>query len=187
MKKQSAIGLFFSMFLRAVVVILGLVILVFGTVFIVQVIKNGKGSSKTPATTVGEGALNEPEVRDDLLSADTTEATVTPEETTNTEAPNIILSTDKKILVLNSTNVKGLAGRWCTALNEAGYANTKASDYSTPQEKTRIIAKEDGVGQDLIGLFREATYEVGTVTSGTSVSTSEYDIIIIVGSSDDYK
>ncbi|MBO5509432.1 MAG: hypothetical protein J5962_03115, partial [Lachnospiraceae bacterium] len=104
MKKQSAVGLFFSMFLRAVVVILGIAILVFGAVFLMQVLKGDKKSSKEPATTVGENVLTDPEVKDELLTAEPTEAPVT-----ETEAPVVeaVPALDKNILVLNSTDVTG--------------------------------------------------------------------------------
>jgi uncharacterized membrane protein len=179
MKKQSAVGLFFSMFLRAVVIILAIVIVVFGAMFLMQVMKGSGSSSSDPVTTVSDNVLNEPEVSDDLLTAETTAAT---EET----APEAVAteSYDKNILVLNSTDVTGLAGRWCEKLNGYGYANTTASDYSEAQETTRIIAVTDGVGQDLVSYFNGASYEVGTVTSGTSVSTDGYDIVVIIGNAD---
>lgn len=181
MKKQSAVGLFFSMFLRAAVVILGIVILVFGAVFLMQVLKGDKKSSKEPATTVGENVLTDPEVKDELLTAEPTEAPVT-----DTEAPVVetVPALDKNILVLNSTDVTGLAGRWCTKLGELGYGQTTASDYSEPQTNTRIISTTDGVGQELTQYFNGASYEVGTVTSGVSVSTEGYDVVIIIGTAD---
>jgi hypothetical protein len=178
MKKQSAVGLFFSMFLRAAVIILAIVIVVFGAMFMMKLLNGDGGSSSEPATTVGENVLIEPEVNDDLLTAETTAATV--------EEPEVAAATsyDRNILVLNSTDVSGLAGRWCEKLNGYGYANTTASDYSELQEITKVIAVEDGVGQDLVGYFNGASYEVGTVSSGTSVSTDGYDIVVIIGTAD---
>lgn len=177
-KKQSAVGLFFGMFLRAVVIILGVAITVLLIMILMKVIKSDKNKI-TPATTIGDSILTESDARDDQIYA-TTEAT--------TAAPHIEPSEDnayhKNILVLNSTSTGGLAGRWCTRLNEAGYSNTFASDYSTTQETTRVISKVDGVGTELVQLFNGATYEVGDVTEGTSTSTVNYDIIIIIGTAD---
>ena len=45
MKKQSMVGLFFSMFLRATVIILAIVIVVFGVVFISKVMQKEDGKS----------------------------------------------------------------------------------------------------------------------------------------------
>ena len=178
MKRQSAAGLFGAMFLRATVVILGLVIIVFGVVFISKVVKS---DDDAPATTVGDNVLTEADVRDELLYNSTeaaTEAAVTEQE------QPAATSYDKSILVLNSTDVTGLAGRWCETLNADGYANTEASDYATALENTKIVAREAGIGEDLVSYFNGAAYEVGTVTTGTSVDTSTFDIIIIIGAAD---
>lgn len=174
MKKNSPFALFWGMFLRAVVIILGLVIIAFGIFFLTQVIKAGKNDKSSNTTTMDSNSLTEPEAQDDLMMQD-------PDDVTEEE---IVNSYDKKLLVLNSTNVSGLAGRWCSKLNGYGYANTQAADYDTEQVNTRIIATEDGVGKDLVQYFKAATYEVGTVSEGASVSTTGYDIVIIIGAAD---
>lgn len=176
MKNQSVTGLFFSMFLRAAVVILGIVIIVFGTVILMRVVKGDKKSGD-PETTVGDSVLTESDGRDDLLY-------------NNTAAPSgdgqggTVTSYDKRILVLNSTDIAGVAGGWCTRLNEAGYNNTMAADYTTTIETTRIVSKVDGVGTDLVGFFNGASYEVGEVTEGSMEDTTNYDIVIIIGTND---
>lgn len=177
-KKQTAAGLFFSMLLRAAVVILGIGIVVFGVFFAMQAI-NGGGKEETPATTLDENALTDAQV-DDLQMNPSTEAPVeiTEEQTVAQDAKNC------KILVLNSTEIAGLAGRWCETLNADGYANTNASDYSEALSDTKIISREDGVGTELVAYFSSATYEVGTVSSGTTEPTDDYDIVIIIGASD---
>ncbi|MGN0151267.1 MAG: LytR C-terminal domain-containing protein [Wujia sp.] len=180
MKKQSVAGLFFSMFLRAAVVILGLAIIVFGIVILMKVVKGDKGSD-SPATTVGDNVLTETDGRDDLIYNTTAEESADSEQT---QDGAVAASYDKQILVLNSTGIAGVAGGWCTKLNEAGYNYTVAADYTTPLETTRIVSKEDGVGQDLVGFFNGATYEVGEVTEGSMEDTTNYDIVIIIGASD---
>lgn len=180
MKKQSAIGLFFSMFLRAAVIIMGIAIVIFGAVFLKKFMDKEK--DKTPATTVGENVLTESEVHDDLLYNTATQEPGSQEVVTEQVVSEAAF--DKNILVLNSTDVTGLAGRWCQRLNSYGYGNTSASDYATLQETTKIVAVTEGVGKELLQYFNGATYEVGTVTSGISVSTEGVDIIIIIGSAD---
>lgn len=177
-KQQTVAGLFFSMLLRAAVVILGIAIVVFGAFFVMQVIK-GNPTKDAPATTLDENALTDAQV-DDLQMTPTTEALTEAEP----EAQPVGDAKDKNILVLNSTDIAGLAGRWCETLNASGYANTNASDYSESLADTKIIARESGVGQELVSYFASATYEVGTVTSGTSEPTDGYDIVIIIGASD---
>lgn len=179
MKKQSAAGLFFSILLRAVVIILGLAIIAFGIFFIIKVVKSDK-TDEAPTTTISDNVLTEVGAHDDLLYETTEEVTEAP-----VEPESSATSYDKNILVLNSTDVTGLAGRWCEKLNEYGYTYTTASDFATLQDSTRVIAKEEGVGQDLVQYFNGASYEVGSVTEGASVSTDEYDVVIIIGTSDD--
>ncbi|MCM1273646.1 MAG: LytR C-terminal domain-containing protein [Clostridium sp.] len=180
MKKQSPVGLFFSILLRAVVIILGVAIIAFGIFFLSKVAKDGKKKKDEPVTTVDNHVITEAEGHDDLI--------INPEEDTSedTEEPEAVSeSFDKSILVLNSTNTTGLAGRWCGRLNEYGYANTEAADYSDTQEHTRIVAREEGVGKDLLQYFDNATYEVGVVTEGTAASVDGKDIVIIIGTADD--
>ena len=182
MKRQTAVGLFFSIFLRAIVIILGVAIVIFGIVFLTKAMKEGgdKKQNTAPPTTVDQNVLTEAGVRDDLLDNTTEEGST--EEITTEPA---VMSFDKKILVLNSTETKGLAGRWCDKLNAYGYANTDAKDYSVTLENTKIVAREEGVGQDLVQYFNGATYEVGVVTENVYESTEGYDIVVIIGTADD--
>lgn len=178
MKKESPIGLFFGILLKAVVIILGIGIAVLGILILMKVVKSDRNRIE-PATTVGDSILTEADAIDNQMY-ETTEATEAPPQPAEGEE----YSYHKNILVLNSTSTQGLAGRWCGRLNDAGYVNTFASDYSTPQDTTRIIAKREGIGTDLVSLFNGASYEVGDVTEGTSTSTANYDIIVILGASD---
>ena len=177
-KQQTAAGLFFSMLLRAAVIILGLAIVAFGAFFVLQAVKGGVKKSG-PATTLDANALTDAQT-DDLQMNPSTEASA--EDTQ--EAQETGDAKGKNILVLNSTGIAGLAGRWCETLNADGYANTNASDYSESLADTKIISKEYGVGTELVNYFAAASYEVGTVTSGTSEPTDGYDIVIILGASD---
>lgn len=177
-KQQGAVGLFFSMFLRATVVILGIGIAIFLIVFLTKVIKNDDGKNTPPVTTVNDNVLYDPGARDDLLD-NSTEATE--EEPAVQEESK---SYDKKIAVLNSTDIGGLAGRWCKKLNEEGYGNTYATDFKNTKDNTIIVAKEDGVGKDLIGYFNGAAYQVGDMPEGAYEDLSDYDIVIIIGTAD---
>lgn len=178
MKKESPVGLFFGILLKGVVIILGIAIAVLGILILLKVVKSDHNKIE-PATTVGDSILTEADAKDNQIYETTEATTALPQATEGEE-----YSYHKNILVLNSTSTQGLAGRWCGKLNDAGYVNTFASDYSTLQETTRIIAKQEGVGTDLAAFFNGATYEVGDVTEGTSTSTANYDIIIILGTSD---
>lgn len=178
MKRQSAAGLFLSMFLRATVIILGIGIIIFGIVFLTQVIKGDDGKQdKGLVTTVDENVLQDPGVRDDLLENST-------EATEATEEAEPVAAYDKMIAVLNSTTTGGLAGRWCEKLNGYGYENTYASDFSNTQETTIIVVKENGVGEELTGYFNDPTYMVGEVPEGAYENLDGYDVVIILGTKD---
>ena len=119
MKKQSPVGLFFGILLRAVVIIFGVAIVAFGIFFLSKVIGDGTKADKGPVTTLPDSVLTDVEGRDDLIYNTAEPST----EESDTEAPEASSSQDKNILVLNSTNTSGLAGRWCDRLREQGYAN----------------------------------------------------------------
>ena len=176
-EKQSAGSIFLNMFLKTLVIIFGLLIVVFGVFFITQVVKN-KAKKTEPVTTAGENQLTEVEAPDDLITGEIT-AAATEEEVVDTKD-----SKTCKIAVLNSTDVGGLAGRWCATLEEDGYTDVEASDYAYNTENTSIYAKEDGLGRELVDYFAGASYSTDSVPEGASVDTSAYDIIIIIGNSD---
>lgn len=182
MKKESPVGLFFSMFLKAIVVILGLVIVVFGILIVTNVVKGNNKDNKNPATTVGENVLTEAEQKDDLLSNETTAA---PYKDTSKPEEGGMDKSEMKVMVLNSTDISGLAGRWAEKLEGYGYMQADASDYSVTLETTKIYAVKDGVGKELLQYFKNAEYEVGTVTENISESMDGYDVVIILGSADD--
>lgn len=113
--------------------------------------------------------------------APTTEGTseVTTEGSTEATTAEEVSSKDKKIEIYNSTNVSGLAKKWKTTLTNAGYTNiSKVANYDgSTISNTKIIVSQDGMGQDLVGYFSEATVEVGSLPDGV-------DIQIIIGSAD---
>ena len=176
-KGQSAGSIFLNMFLKTFVIIFGLLIIAFGVFFITQVVKN-KAKKTEPVTTAGENQLTEVEAPDDLITGEITAAA--------TEEPSEerISTKDAKIAVLNSTDVSGLAGRWCETLNEDGYENTEASDFIYNIEDTEIYVTQEGLGDELLDYFTSATVSTGRVPDGASIDTSAYDIIIIIGNSD---
>ena len=176
-EKQSAGSIFLNMFLKTFVIIFGLLIVAFGIFFITQVVKNNAKKSE-PMTTAGENQLTEIEAPDDLITGEIT-AAATEEEVVETKS-----SKDAKIAVLNSTDVGGLAGRWCETLAEDGYSEPEASDYMYNLDNTAIYAKEDGLGRELVDYFASASYSTDIVPDGASIDTSAYDIIIIIGNSD---
>ena len=96
----------------------------------------------------------------------------------STKSTKTISSTGKKILVLNGSQISGLAATTQTKLVNAGFTVPKVGDYkSETLTQTRIIVTKEGMGQDLASYFKNPEIVVGTVQSG-------YDIEIILGTVD---
>lgn len=87
-------------------------------------------------------------------------------------------SKGKSIIVLNGSQIGGLATAAKTTLTNAGYKVKKIGDYTAATlTQTKIIVREDGVGKDLVKYFSNPVVETGTVDTG-------YDIKIIIGTAD---
>ena len=87
-------------------------------------------------------------------------------------------SKGKSIIVLNGSQIGGLASAAKTKLTNAGYTVKKIGDYTVATlTQTKIIVKEDGAGKDLVKYFSNPVVETGTVETG-------YDIKIIIGTAD---
>lgn len=81
-------------------------------------------------------------------------------------------------MVLNGSQIGGLASATKTKLTNAGYTVKKIGDYTASTlTQTKIIVKEDGAGRDLVQYFSNPVIETGTVESG-------YDIKIIIGTAE---
>lgn len=82
------------------------------------------------------------------------------------------------IEILNSTGINGLASSFQEKLVEQGMNVISIGNYSDSMlEQTKIIVKEEGIGEDLLQYFKDATIEVGELSN-------DVDIRIILGTSD---
>lgn len=196
MDKKTMLKIFGGAFLRSLIVLMAVTIIGFGAFFIIKV--NTDKNNDIVEDTGVEDTEYSPNELEALVAEDnannanmSTEEVVTEAVTTEevtTEAPNIP-STDKNILILNSTSTSGLASAWASKLNGAGFGNTGFGNYSaSTEESTKIYVSEEGMGNDLIGYFNGATVIVGSVESSTysvkSGNMDHYDIYIVIGNSD---
>ncbi|MBR0146454.1 MAG: LytR C-terminal domain-containing protein [Eubacterium sp.] len=171
-KKQSATGLFFSMFLRSAVVILAIVIACLIFALVRSVIRGGK----TNGTEAGTGVVSSENQTDELLTAEKTEAP--------TEA--IVADYGIKIAVLNGTETGGLAGAWKDKLTAAGYTSVDAGNYKGVSSTTKLYYVKENVGQELTTYFPGATVETEMLKEeDTDVVISTHDVLIVIGTSDD--
>lgn len=197
MDKKTMMKVFGGAFLRSLIVLVAIAILGFGVFFIIKV----NSDKKNLADNTVESSEYTPEElaamveQDNAVNSDgaTSEEATTTEEVT-TEAPTTeiqnIPSTDKNILVLNSTSTSGLAGSWASKLSSAGFPNVAVGNYSASSEAaTKIYVAEEGMGGDLVSYFSSgATIVVGTVDASSYAVTGNgldhYDIYIVIGNSD---
>lgn len=83
----------------------------------------------------------------------------------------------KKIVILNSTDTSGVAAKWSETFQKQGYEVVEIGNYSPQLDKTRIVVKEDGQGEEFLDYFTEAETHTGKVPDGA-------DAQIIIGSGD---
>lgn len=82
---------------------------------------------------------------------------------------------DLRIQVLNGGDTSGMAAKTRDTLRAAGYTVTKADDYTgTKVSITRIMVREDWMGESLLPFFKDAEIKVDT-------AIADCDIIIIIG------
>ena len=169
-KKQSATGLFFSMFLRAVVVILVIVIVCLAFALVRSLI-HGKSLKKAEADTT----VQTENQTDELLTAEKTEATT----------EQIVADYGIKIAVLNGTETGGVAGAWKEKLEGMGYTAVDAGNYKGVTENSKLYFSQNKKGEELISLFPGATIETDMMKEEeTDVVISTHDVLIVIGNKD---
>lgn len=196
MDKKTILRVFGEAFLRSMVVLMAIAIVGFAAFFIVKVNSDKKvlaeKEKKAQVIEYSEDELNEMVEQEnandtaEVTTEDETTEDVTTEATTEVQK---IASTDKNILILNSTSVSGLASAWRNKINGVGFANTAIGNYNSGAEtQTKIYVSAEGMGEDLLEYFNGATIVVGsletaqyTIKSGTM---STVDIFIVIGSND---
>lgn len=188
MDKKTILKVFGEAFLRSMVVLMAIAIVGFAAFFIIKVNTDKKQTANDSVTEEGSTksddelqAILDAESEDDASEEDTEEPT-TEEVTTEEE---IISSKDKNILVLNSTGVAGLAKSWMDKLSGDGFTEIATGNYSLSSDaQTKIYVPEEGMGKDLAEYFEDAVIEVGSLSSGIDVSTTDVDIFIVIGKND---
>ena len=187
-KKRSAFGIFCSFFLKAMVIILGLVILAMGTYLAWHAIKY---SAQDDVELSEEEALMDGG-KDDLMTSTKTDAELLYDNGDDaslytTDESGEAISYDDYIIVLNATETAGLAGAWRDKLAEAGYTNVVAANYLDGYlDRSKIIAVEGVNLATIRNLMNDPEAENGTVDSvSTDAETIEgVKAFIIIGRND---
>ncbi len=184
-KKINPVALFFLFFLKAVVIILGLVILAMGTYLLRAYILQKDVEAQD---VVDENAFEDNQ-EDELLTAqaiaeDDLLFEVETEDPTE-EVQVTYVPEDTVIAVLNATNTGGLAAAWKTKLEEMGYTNVVIGNYLNGKLETSKIVMSD----QTLGVVKGAEDIAVEIESLDTVSAdapgADIVIYIIIGSDKD--
>ncbi len=186
-KKQSAVGIFFSFFLKAVVIILGLVILAMSAYLVKELISMKNNETEAKA----DDSAFEDDQEDDLLTNasdgdavlfETDEETTEAAETTDTAA----LPKDASIVVLNATETAGLAAVWKETLEVQGYTNVQVGNYTNGiLDTSKIVVVEEGTGSALQQILPNAKMETLPADQvSCDISTEGVQAFLIIGNAD---
>ncbi len=186
-KKQSAVGIFFSFFLKAVVIILGLVILAMSAYLVKELISMKNNETEAKA----DDSAFEDDQEDDLLTNasdgdavlfETDEETTEAAETTDTAA----LPKDASIVVLNATETAGLAAVWKETLEVQGYTNVQVGNYTNGiLDTSKIVVVEEGTGSALQQILPNAKMETLPADQvSCDIYTEGVQAFLIIGNAD---
>lgn len=148
-KKNSTAGLFFTFFLKAIVIILGLVILAMSVYLVKQIILQ----KNSEADSISDEAVFEGDDQvDDLMMASSGDAedvllydgNGSADGSGNTKKE---IAFDSSIVVLNATETSGLAGAWKEKLEGIGFTNVQTGNYTGGLlESSKIVVTEEYSG-----------------------------------------
>ena len=184
-KKDSTIGMFFSFFLKATVIILGLVILAMSVYLVKQVIlqKNSEAENKS------DEAVFEDDQKDELMMSSAGDAEVLLYDNEDDKLDGSgkgDIGLDAKIIVLNATETEGLAGAWKGKLEEQGFKNVEVGNYTDGVlESSKIVVTAEKTGGNLQQYLPEAAMETMPADQVPSdVSGDGIAAFFIIGNSD---
>ncbi|MBO4591795.1 MAG: LytR C-terminal domain-containing protein [Eubacterium sp.] len=184
-KKDSTIGMFFSFFLKATVIILGLVILAMSVYLVKQVIlqKNSEAENKS------DEAVFEDDQKDELMMSSVGDAEVLLYDNEDDKLDGSgkgDIGFDAKIIVLNATETEGLAGAWKGKLEEQGFKNVEVGNYTDGVlESSKIVVTTEKTGGNLQQYLPEAAMETMSADQVPSdVSGDGIAAFFIIGNSD---
>lgn len=96
---------------------------------------------------------------------------------TSSKSDSVSAPVLKNIIILNSTDTSGVAAKWSDTMKEQGYTVKDIGNYSPTLDKTRIVVREDGQGEEFLDYFTDAELHTGKVPEGA-------DAQIIIGVND---
>ncbi len=125
-----------------------------------------------PTTLEGQNRIFDLEKADAIFEKCNIEGTTQGQEE-NQAGDSVSEPVLKNIVVLNSTDVSGVAAKWSDTFTAQGY-QVEIGNYDPQLEKTRIVVGQEGQGEEFLDYFTDAEIHVGKVPEGA-------DAQIIIG------
>jgi hypothetical protein len=119
--------------------ILGIVLVGAAVFFVLFLIADDEGSAST--TTADTGATSTSAGQSTITSEGSTSSTSTSTTSTSTTVP-VRPPEEVRVVVLNSIDLSGAAGRMTEQLDDAGYQTLPADDYEPEQNPSRLWYRE---------------------------------------------
>ncbi len=179
---KKVLKLFLETMLRALVIILGIGIIIMGALLIKTLVNNNE-LKESKETENGSEIVTEADDANDLtFTSDSTSDDGSSDAETTT-----VSSTGANILVINATGKSGVAGSWKTTLESLGYTSVEVGNYLAGSlTTTKVCVSGDYDGTDVAANFTSP--EMSTIDSLSSsdfdMTIGDYDIVIIVGTTD---
>lgn len=131
-----------------------------------------------PTAMEGQNRIFDLEIAEKLFDKCNVAGKASPEQSgASGKSDSVSAPVLKKIIILNSTDTSGIAAKWSDTMKEHGYEVKDIGNYSPTLDKTRIVVKEDGQGEEFLDYFSDAELHTGKVPDGA-------DAQIIIGVSD---
>ena len=104
------------------------------------------------------------------------------EKTEDATEPEIELSS-YSIQILNGSGIKGIASEFEVIIQDAGFDNTTTGNADNYEYEVTEVSFKTSVSQEVKDVINDSLSDYETETNDDLSDTSEYDVVIIVGSS----
>lgn len=186
-QKNNAASIFFSFFLKAIVIILGLVILAMSVYLVKQLISNKNMKTEKES----DESVFVDDQKDDLMVSSAGEAEkekvlFEKDDDKQDGSGTVEIGFEDSIVVLNATETAGLAAAWKEKLEEAGFKNVQTGNYLNGYlDSSKIVVAKEGSGGNLKNFLPNAKMEsLSPDEIAMDASPGDAKAVLIIGNSD---
>ncbi len=186
-QKNNAASIFLSFFLKAIVIILGLVILAMSVYLVKQLISNKNMKTEKES----DESVFVDDQKDDLMVSSAGEAEkekvlFEKDDDKQDGSGTVEIGFEDSIVVLNATETAGLAAAWKEKLEEAGFKNVQTGNYLNGYlDSSKIVVAKEGSGGNLKNFLPNAKMEsLSPDEIAMDASPGDAKAVLIIGNSD---